>query len=192
MGAAQGKPEPQRKAAEAQMQREVIRLLVRAFPGIEFQGSVAGVYLGRNRKVLGRLYKLMGNKPGFPDVIVLERGSAGEPGLALELKAPRGRLSDAQRARHEKLQLRGWAVVVCFSAQAAVDAVRQYLPANWQAPDSIVVPPIVLVTPPPPVRAAVVQLQQPQTLPRSNSGRGKSGRPAFAPPPDAVYIELLE
>lgn len=47
-------------------------------------------------------------------------------GLAIELKAGKNNLTPSQKERKEWLERQGWKVLVCRSAQEAVDAILQY------------------------------------------------------------------
>lgn len=61
-----------------------------------------------------------GVRPGWPDLTCLWTGGA----LLLEVKAPGGRLSDAQRELHPRLAAMGWPVAVVRSVEDAEAALR--------------------------------------------------------------------
>ena len=73
----------------------------------------------------GRILKGMGLRAGVPDLLVVHEGRAHW----LEMKSPRGVLSEAQRATHNALTATGCPVVTCRS----LDAVRGALWA-WGIP----------------------------------------------------------
>ena len=70
--------------------------------GLMCVASKNGAY--SNSRV-GAIYKRMGVRAGFPDLLIPKIGARGEPGLFVELKAPGRQLRPAQ-VRWQK-QLRG-------------------------------------------------------------------------------------
>lgn len=79
----------------------------------------------RNAREAAR-FKRMGVKAGVPDMFFpVPRG--GCHGLFIELKAPRGRLSDYQRGWIERLKTSGYAVAVCYRSDEARRDILRYL-----------------------------------------------------------------
>lgn len=81
----------------------------------------------RDRREAGIL-RALGVVPGIPDIIVpIPHVRDGQPvaGLALEVKTPRGRLTDAQRRVGAILHRCGWHVAVVRSLD---DAMREIAP----------------------------------------------------------------
>lgn len=79
----------------------------------------------RNAREAAR-FKRMGVKAGVPDLFLpVPRG--GCHGLFIELKAPRGRLSDYQRVWLERLKASGYAVSVCYGCDEARRDILRYL-----------------------------------------------------------------
>lgn len=79
----------------------------------------------RNAREAAR-FKQMGVKAGVPDLFLpVPRG--GCHGLFIELKAPRGRLSDYQRGWIESLKASGYAVSVCYGCDEARRDILRYL-----------------------------------------------------------------
>lgn len=75
---------------------------------------------------VGALLRKMGVSPGVPDLALpVPRGQWH--GMFIELKAAHGRLSPAQEAWLAHLRAVGYLAVVCYSAQAAIDALTHYL-----------------------------------------------------------------
>lgn len=71
-------------------------------------------------------FKAMGVVPGIPDLLIFER--RGEhPGLAIELKAPKGVLSENQKRVHELLRERSWRVVLVRDLDTFASEVASYL-----------------------------------------------------------------
>lgn len=73
----------------------------------------------RTRAEAGIL-KAMGVLPGFPDLLFLWNGRA----YGLELKAPKGKLSPAQKELHPRLAVAGMTVGVVRSLDEALDSLR--------------------------------------------------------------------
>lgn len=68
-----------------------------------------------------RIRRERGVRSGVPDVLALHEGRL----IAIELKSPRGRLSDNQRAMREELLRAGARWWLCRSAQAVLEALRR-------------------------------------------------------------------
>jgi hypothetical protein len=62
----------------------------------------------------------MGVRKGCPDFIVFE-----QPPLALELKTPKGRVTDEQARWLEDLTRKGWRTAVCRSAAEVLALLRE-------------------------------------------------------------------
>jgi VRR-NUC domain len=94
---------------------------------------------GRRSKTDAGLAKAMGQQAGTPDLIFCSNGRF----LAVELKAPDGRLSPAQEFTHASIRAAGGVVMVCRSLDDVVTVltaigvpVRAHLdqraaPATW-------------------------------------------------------------
>jgi hypothetical protein len=79
----------------------------------------------RNVATAARL-KAQGVRRGFPDLILpVRRG--GMPGLAIELKSPKGRLTAEQTDWLDFLAQQGWLAVCCVGFDAAKDTISGYL-----------------------------------------------------------------
>jgi hypothetical protein len=63
----------------------------------------------------------LGVRKGSPDLICVKASREASQVYALELKAPRGRLSPAQMQCHEELRRAGAVVAVCHSLDDALD-----------------------------------------------------------------------
>ncbi len=84
----------------------------------------------RNAREASR-FKRMGVKAGVPDLFLpVPRG--GCHGLFIELKAPRGRLSDYQCGWLESLKASGYAVSVCYGCNEAQRDILEYLELGKQ------------------------------------------------------------
>jgi len=77
---------------------------------------------GKRTAITGRRLKGEGMRAGWPDLACY--GPNGEHAL-LEVKAPKGRLSDAQRECHAELARKGQVVRVVTSQDEAVSALRE-------------------------------------------------------------------
>ena len=67
------------------------------------------------------------NRAGRPDLLVLEAGGDGSPGLAVELKTGVNDLSEAQRDYFKRLESRGWRVGVARDLSECVQLVQGHL-----------------------------------------------------------------
>lgn len=77
---------------------------------------------GRMDVRAGRMRKARGVKAGVPDVILVHRGYF----YGLELKASKGRLSEAQHVAHSQIHDAGGIVVVCHSIEEVETALRAW------------------------------------------------------------------
>jgi len=67
--------------------------------------------------------KAEGLEAGVPDVLIFSRHDQYR-GVAIEMKAKKGKVSDRQSEWHRKLSAEGWLVAVCYSSDEAIDVVR--------------------------------------------------------------------
>lgn len=84
-----------------------------------------GVYAGEGRRMRGAMQRRAGQKAGVPDILIVHRGQAHW----IELKAPRGRTTDAQDVVHDALQRAGCRVSIARS----IDDVKEKL-IEWSIP----------------------------------------------------------
>lgn len=82
----------------------------------------------RSKAIAQARAKSLGMMPGFPDLAVFWRGKL----LLIEVKAPSGRLSDAQKSCHAALAAQGFPVAVARSVDEAATAIDEWLahPSN--------------------------------------------------------------
>ena len=82
--------------------------------------------VGKRNACEAAQFKRMGVKAGVPDLFLpVPRG--GCHGLFIELKAPRGKVSDHQRGWLESLKASGYAVSVCYGCDEARRDILRYL-----------------------------------------------------------------
>lgn len=80
---------------------------------------------GKRSAAYGAKLKRMGLRPGFPDLfITMARG--GYHGFAIEMKYGRNKPTDAQEIWLQRLSDEGYAVAVCYSADAAIKLINKY------------------------------------------------------------------
>jgi hypothetical protein len=72
---------------------------------------------GKRSKVQAAILKGLGVRAGVPDLICIKAGRV----CALELKAPRGRLSAAQKGTIDEMKAAGAAVAVASDIDSALD-----------------------------------------------------------------------
>lgn len=107
---------------EHDIQCEVVRRVKEHSPDIMFCATVGGVRLSMNQ---AKRMKAAGYLAGIPDLLFFEpRGE--HVGLAIELKAKRGRVSATQKQAIHKLNERGWLAVVCTGFDECVAVLRHY------------------------------------------------------------------
>jgi hypothetical protein len=101
-------------------------------------GYPAGVYLGITQRVR---MKAMGLTPGFPDLMLLvpkvfeiyHPGSPPKrerhfiPGMFIEMKSAKGKLSKVQKEYHEKLRVWNYTIVIAYSFEEAQEEIKKYL-----------------------------------------------------------------
>jgi hypothetical protein len=108
-----------RQHIEDDFQEQVCRFLDHALPrGCEYWAVPNGGF--RNRAEAQRLKK-QGVKTGVPDLTVLSWGRY----IGLELKAPKGRASDAQLYMHRKLREAEARVYVCKNLDDVIAALTE-------------------------------------------------------------------
>lgn len=107
---------------EHDIQCEVVRRLKEHAPDVMFCATVGGVRLSMNQ---AKRMKSAGYLAGIPDLLFFEPRQ-GFVGLAIELKAKRGRVSSAQREAIQKLNARGWKAVVCTGFDECASTLREY------------------------------------------------------------------
>lgn len=106
---------------EQSLQIAVVQLLKLALPDSAFYFAVRNE--GRRSKVEGRTAKLMGLRPGMPDLIILWQGKT----FAIELKEGRGVLSRTQRQCHGDMRAALWCpVAVCKSLDEVEAQLRDW------------------------------------------------------------------
>ena len=81
---------------------------------------------GKRDGFTGAQMRAMGVKPGVPDLL-MPIGTAAFVGLAIEMKAPDGRVSTAQSDWLGILAQNGWKTAVCFSADEAYAVICEYI-----------------------------------------------------------------
>lgn len=81
---------------------------------------------GKRGRVEASILKGMGVRAGAPDLIlIVPRGNSC--GLAMELKAPDGRLTVEQGQMLGLFEQHRWAKIICWSFDEAVSAINCYL-----------------------------------------------------------------
>lgn len=104
---------------EAELHRAVAKYLAHALP-LRCVWTTVGH--GGGGRVRGAHLKAAGVRAGWPDVQLCWDGRL----LCVELKAPKGRVSDAQRACHDDLIAAGAGVAVCRSIADVEAALREW------------------------------------------------------------------
>jgi hypothetical protein len=104
-----------RRRPEQDVQKAVAEhLRLRRAPGVYWFHPANG---GARTAIEGAILKACGVRAGVPDLICIRDGRA----YGLELKAPNGRLSDAQRLAHEEMARAGAEVAVAIGIDQALE-----------------------------------------------------------------------
>lgn len=138
---------------EYEIQKQVVAwarhpMIIKQYPGIELLYSNENA--GRRTLAQQGRFKASGGLSGVPDLFlpVPKKGISisidlvgtdgqvtvkGEPffatyhGLYIELKSPKGRLTDNQKSTIEKLRINGYRVEVCKSSVEAINVIEEYM-----------------------------------------------------------------
>ena len=113
-----------RKDPEHDLQTYLVQWIREVDPEILFTATNGGVRLSMNQ---AKRMKAAGYLRGVPDLLFFEARD-GFHGLAIELKAPKGRISPIQRERVEEFRIRGWRAEVAFGWDHAMKILREYFP----------------------------------------------------------------
>lgn len=97
----------------------VAHLERRAKPDVEWFHPPNG---GLRNKIEAARFKLMGVKPGVPDIILAYRGNT----YGLELKTLAGRPSVEQMERIARLNAAGWHCCICHGLDRALQTLEQW------------------------------------------------------------------
>jgi len=109
-----------RNRPEDEIQRAVFKhLAVRGAPDVFAFHPANG---GWRSPIEAAILKGLGVRAGVPDVIAIKAGRV----YAIELKAPRGRMTEAQHVVHAALRAAGTAVAVVHGLDAAIDQLEQW------------------------------------------------------------------
>lgn len=132
-------PPPKRKNEEMRMQIEFVSWWHHACAGFQVpefllwhtpNGSVYGGSK-EDRARIGALMKKQGCRDGIPDLFLavprLQIVSKGLSGLFIEMKAPNGVLSPAQKIVLPELEAQGYAASVCWTVEDAINVTTNYL-----------------------------------------------------------------
>jgi len=115
------------RASESAEQRAVIewaRLQAGAYPELALLFHIPNG--GKRPSRTGAMLRLQGVVAGVPDLF-MACARRGHHGLWIEMKAERGRVSEAQGAMIVRLRHEGYHVVVCYNAGEAITAIATYL-----------------------------------------------------------------
>lgn len=113
------------KRAEDQIQAALFEYLGKAFPSSArwFMHPPNG---GQRNVIVAAQLKRAGVRRGVPDLWFPQR-RGGFCGLAMELKAPKGRVTPEQVEWLEMLAEEGWLTSVCVGLDAAIATVDAYM-----------------------------------------------------------------
>jgi hypothetical protein len=107
---------------EHDLQVGLVELIRDTAPDLLFSATNGGVRLSMNQ---ARRMKAAGYLKGIPDLLFFEPRH-GFHGLALELKAKRGKISAIQREQIEEFRIRGWRAEIAFGWDQAIHFLRDY------------------------------------------------------------------
>jgi VRR-NUC domain len=104
--------------SERQIQRTILQLVALRAPAGTFTFHVGNG--GYRKPVEAAIFKADGVVSGVPDLCIISSGRA----FFLELKRPGGKLSDNQKACHERLRQAGAVVMTAAGVDEAVEALQ--------------------------------------------------------------------
>jgi len=109
---------------EAAFQTAVVDMLKAEAPPVLFHGTLNGAHMSMAQRMK---MKRTGMMIGIPDLLIFEKSANGMfVGLAIELKMPRGVVTEIQQQRHGEFFTRGWAVYVVRSFAEVTTIWRAY------------------------------------------------------------------
>lgn len=79
---------------------------------------------------LASMLKAQGLKAGVPDICILEP-AYGKHGLFIEMKYGNNKPTEEQKKWLSRLSTRGYATAVCYSANDAIEIVKEYLHGKY-------------------------------------------------------------
>lgn len=112
---------PKRKRAhpEQSLQRGVVTLLSVALGGVAWFSHFPS---GGGGEMRGKILKGMGLKPGVPDILIIDGGRC----YWLELKAPKGTITDNQKQCHAALGRAGCGIAIIRSIDDVLPALKKW------------------------------------------------------------------
>lgn len=112
---------------EHQIQKRLIEACRQIEPSFPELRSLYAIPNGGHRNIIvARKLKAEGVRAGVPD-LCLPISDGIFNALYIEMKRPGGSVSKEQRMMHAELERWGNHVIVCFSAQTALDALVRYI-----------------------------------------------------------------
>ena len=112
-----------RRNPEADLQRQIVRALRAVLPaGAIVHHAANEVRGGAEARRRQAILVGMGVHPGFADLVVLAEGRV----LFLEVKSPRGRLSEAQARFRDDMRAQGFGWALVRSLDDALDALKAH------------------------------------------------------------------
>lgn len=113
------------RCVESRIQRDCVLWMRMAYP--QYYPVFFSVPNGGNRNAItGAIMKAEGAKAGVSDLILLVPRK-GYSSLCIEMKAPKGRQSEAQKVFQKEVQKHGNKYVVCYSLEDFQREVNLYL-----------------------------------------------------------------
>jgi len=119
----------QRQYPESAIATGLVRWFAYAHKGFGLTSDHVLVHLkneGKQSAIAGARMKAAGVRAGASDYVLFVPRN-GAHGLCLELKASKGKLSDAQKSWLDLVTAQGYAARVAYSLNEAIETVTQYL-----------------------------------------------------------------
>lgn len=108
---------------EANLQKECVRWFRLQYPNRIIHHSPNG---GKRNLIEAAKFKAMGTLSGFPDLFIAEKNTT-HPGLFVEMKSEKGKLSENQEKTLRMLSKSGYYCSVCNSFDQFKEIVDRYL-----------------------------------------------------------------
>lgn len=115
-----------RNTLERKYQEALIQYVHNRYPQVVMYANWNEGISGSKGPVYGAIRKRMGVVSGIPDLFLAHPGAKNKRGLYIEMKQPKGKVTDNQKTMMAYLE-QYYEVAVCYSLEEAVTTVDCYM-----------------------------------------------------------------